>query len=207
MNSGTYLNERGNPTKPDQDLSHTNRPSAPIIKDWVFDFEDESETKAPQSVLSFVQSSKQVKSPRHSVQHVKTSIPAASPKPASPKPTSSGKRRNRKACFVCKSLDQLIKDCDYHAKKIVQPTVRNHAHRGNHKHYASLTHQNHQKQMVPAIVLTQSKPVSITAVRPVSVVVPKFKVTRLRHATPIVTKTNSPIKRHLAPSPSLKVNN
>nr|GEX29437.1 ribonuclease H-like domain-containing protein [Tanacetum cinerariifolium] len=163
------------PTKPDQDLSHTNRPSAPIIKDWVFDFEDESETKAPQSVLSFVQSSKQVKSPRHSVQHVKTSIPAASPKPASPKPTSSGKRRNRKACFVCKSLDQLIKDCDYHAKKIVQPTVRNHAHRGNHKHYASLTHQNHQKQMVPAIVLTQSKPVSITAVRPVSVVVPKFK--------------------------------
>nr|GEZ96111.1 ribonuclease H-like domain-containing protein [Tanacetum cinerariifolium] len=61
--------------------------------------------------------------------------------------------------------------------------------------------------MVPATVLTQSKPVSITVVRPVSVVVPKFKVTRPKHATPIVTKTNSPIKRHLAPSPSPKVNN
>nr|GEV37012.1 ribonuclease H-like domain-containing protein [Tanacetum cinerariifolium] len=55
------------PTKPEQDLSHTNRPTAPIIEDWVSDFEDESETKAQQSVPSFVQSSEQVKSSRHSV--------------------------------------------------------------------------------------------------------------------------------------------
>nr|GEZ27944.1 ribonuclease H-like domain-containing protein [Tanacetum cinerariifolium] len=38
------------PTKPDQDLSLTNRPSAPIIEDWVYDFKDESETKTPQNV-------------------------------------------------------------------------------------------------------------------------------------------------------------
>nr|GEV51828.1 hypothetical protein [Tanacetum cinerariifolium] len=43
------------PTKPTQDLSHTNRPTAPIIEDWVSDFEDEFETKAPQIVPSFVQ--------------------------------------------------------------------------------------------------------------------------------------------------------
>nr|GEZ20387.1 hypothetical protein [Tanacetum cinerariifolium] len=55
------------PTKPKQDLSHTTRPSAPIIKDQVSDSKDESETKAPQFVPSFVQSSEQVKSPRHSV--------------------------------------------------------------------------------------------------------------------------------------------
>nr|GEZ82961.1 ribonuclease H-like domain-containing protein [Tanacetum cinerariifolium] len=55
------------PTKPEQDLSHINRPTAPIIEDWVSDFEDESETKAQQSVPSFVQSSEQVKSSRHSV--------------------------------------------------------------------------------------------------------------------------------------------
>nr|GEZ55218.1 putative ribonuclease H-like domain-containing protein [Tanacetum cinerariifolium] len=42
-------------TKPAQDLSHKNRPTAPIIKDWVSDSEDESNTKAPQIVLSFVQ--------------------------------------------------------------------------------------------------------------------------------------------------------
>nr|GEV25889.1 putative ribonuclease H-like domain-containing protein [Tanacetum cinerariifolium] len=117
-----------NPTKPEQDLSHTNRPTAPIIKDWVSDSEDESETKAPQIVPSFVQSTEQVKSPRHSVQHIETSISATTPKPASLKHASSGKRRNKKSCFVCKSVDHLIKYYNYHAKNMAQPTSRNHAH-------------------------------------------------------------------------------
>nr|GEY52102.1 hypothetical protein [Tanacetum cinerariifolium] len=108
------------PTKPDQDLSFTIRPSAPIIEDWVSDSKDESETKAPQKFLSFVQSTK------------------------------------------------------------------NHAHRGNHKPYAPMTHQNPQRHMVPDAVLTQSKPVLITTVRPVSTDVPKIKVTRPRHAKPVV---------------------
>nr|GEX52317.1 putative ribonuclease H-like domain-containing protein [Tanacetum cinerariifolium] len=58
-----------------------------------------------------------------------TSIPAATPASASPKSTSSGKRRNRKSFFVCKSVDHLIKDCDYHAKKLAQSIQRNYAHR------------------------------------------------------------------------------
>nr|GFC11323.1 hypothetical protein [Tanacetum cinerariifolium] len=41
-------------TKPDQDLSCTYRPSTPIIEDWVSDSEDESKTKTPQIVPSFV---------------------------------------------------------------------------------------------------------------------------------------------------------
>nr|GEZ26569.1 hypothetical protein [Tanacetum cinerariifolium] len=127
--------------KPEQDLSHTNRPTTPIIED----------------------------------RHVETSIPVATPKPSSPKPASSGKRRNRKACFVCKSLDHLIKDCDYHAKKMAQHTTRNHAHRGNHKQSAQMTHHNPPKHLVRAAVLTQSKPVSIIAVRPVSVAVTQIK--------------------------------
>nr|GEY49090.1 putative ribonuclease H-like domain-containing protein [Tanacetum cinerariifolium] len=164
------------PTKSDQDLFHPIRPSAPIIEDWVSDFEDESETKTSQNT-------------------------------AIPKPTSNGKRRNRKACFVCKSLDHLIKDCDYHEKKMAQPTARNHAHRGTHKHYAQLTHPNPQKHMVSATVLTQSKPVSITGVRPVSTVVPKTSVTRPKQVKPIVTKTSSPPKRHTNRSPSPKTSN
>nr|GEZ93855.1 ribonuclease H-like domain-containing protein [Tanacetum cinerariifolium] len=86
---------------------------------------------------------------------IETFILAATPAPASPKSTSSGKRRNKKTCFVCKSVDHLIKDCDYHAKKMAQPTQRNYAHR----------------------VLTQFKPVFNTAVRPVSAVVPRIMVT------------------------------
>nr|GEV73213.1 ribonuclease H-like domain-containing protein [Tanacetum cinerariifolium] len=159
-------------TKPEQDLSHTNRPIAPIIEDWVSDSEDESETTAPQIVPSFVQSTKQVKSPRHSVQHVEKSIPADTPKP-----------------------------------KMAQPTTTNHAHRGTHKQYARLTHKYPQKHLVPTAVLTQSKPVSITAVRPVSAAVPEIKVTRPQHDQQIVTKSNSPIRRYLTQSPSPKASN
>nr|GEU84292.1 putative ribonuclease H-like domain-containing protein [Tanacetum cinerariifolium] len=163
------------PTKIKQDLSHTNRPTAPIIEDWVSDFEDESETKASQIVHSFVQSSEQVTSPRHSIE---TSILASTSKPASLKFASSGKTRNRKACFVCKILDHLIKDYNYHANKMAQPTTRNHAHT-----------------------------VSITDVRPVSVVVPQIKVTRPQHANPIVTKHNSSFRRYITRSSSPKTSN
>nr|GEX94577.1 hypothetical protein [Tanacetum cinerariifolium] len=195
------------PSKPAQDLSHTNRPSAPIIKESVSDSEDESETNDLQFIPSFVQSSKQVKTPRHSVQPAETSIPIATPKPSSPKFYRSGKRKNRKTYFVCKSVDHLIKDCNYHAMKKAQPTPRNYVHRGTHKQNALFTHNHPQMHMVPATVLTQSKPVSITDVRPICVVVPKIMVTRLRHAHSIDTKFKSPIRRHITYSPSPKTSN
>nr|GEX69464.1 retrovirus-related Pol polyprotein from transposon TNT 1-94 [Tanacetum cinerariifolium] len=69
------------PSKPAQDLSHKNRPTTPIIEDWVSNSEDESETKASQIVPSFIKSFEQVKTPRHSMKPVETSIPAATPKP------------------------------------------------------------------------------------------------------------------------------
>nr|GEV23100.1 ribonuclease H-like domain-containing protein [Tanacetum cinerariifolium] len=61
--------------------------------------------------------------------------------------------------------------------------------------------------MVPIAVLTQSKPVFITTVRPVSAVVPKIKVTRPRHANIIVTNSKSPIGIHITHSPSPKTRN
>nr|GEU39413.1 retrovirus-related Pol polyprotein from transposon TNT 1-94 [Tanacetum cinerariifolium] len=120
------------PSNPTQDLSHTNRPSAPIIEDWVSDSEDESETNNPQSVSSFVQSSEQ---------------------------------------------------------------------------NALFTHKHPPMHMVPAAILTRSKPVSITVVRPVCDVVPKIMVTRPRHAHSIDTKSKSPIRRHITHSPSPKTSN
>nr|GEX38237.1 putative ribonuclease H-like domain-containing protein [Tanacetum cinerariifolium] len=88
-------------TEPDQDLSHTIRPSTPIIEDWVSDSEDESETKTPQNVPSFIQSTKQVKYPRPSVQHVETSILAVTPKPAryAGKMGMETKMPNSRPCF------------------------------------------------------------------------------------------------------------
>nr|GEY20769.1 hypothetical protein [Tanacetum cinerariifolium] len=92
-------------------------------------------------------------------------------------------------------------------EKMAQPTARNHAYRGNHKQYAQMTLQNPQMHMVPVAVLTQSKPVPITAVRPVTTDVPKIKVTRPTQYKPIVTKPNSPTKRHIHHSPSPKASN
>nr|GEZ32233.1 hypothetical protein [Tanacetum cinerariifolium] len=192
------------PTKPAQDLSHTNETSAPIIEDWVSDSKDEYETNDLQIVPSFVQSSEQVTTPRTSNQPTEAPILDATLKPTSLKSNRSGKRKNRKTCFVCRSVDHLIKDYDYHAKKKTQPTPRNYAHGGNNKQNASFTHKHPPMHMVHAAMLTQSKPVSITAVRPVCAVVPKIMVTRPRHAHSIDTKSKSPIRRHITRSPSPK---
>nr|GEY39154.1 hypothetical protein [Tanacetum cinerariifolium]GEY75807.1 hypothetical protein [Tanacetum cinerariifolium]GEY77047.1 hypothetical protein [Tanacetum cinerariifolium] len=43
----TAFNVELSPTTPDKDLSHTHRPSAPIIEDWVFDSEDDYEADLP----------------------------------------------------------------------------------------------------------------------------------------------------------------
>nr|GEU65683.1 uncharacterized mitochondrial protein AtMg00810-like [Tanacetum cinerariifolium] len=164
-------------------------------------------SKVLKNVPSFVQPIEQVKAPRPFVQHVETSVLVATSDNSIPKPTSNGKRRNRKACFVCKSLDHLIKDCDYHEKKMAQSTARNHVKRGTHKQYAQMPFLNPQRHVVPAAVLTQSKPVPITIVRPVTTTIPKLNVTRPRHAEPVVTKPNSPLRRHINHSPSPKANN
>nr|GEW88970.1 hypothetical protein [Tanacetum cinerariifolium] len=100
----TAFNVDLSPTKPDNDLSHTHRPSAPIIKDWVSDSQDDSEAEIPQIAPSFVQPIKQVKPLRPFINTVETSIPTANPKTSIPKPKSNGNHRNGKACFVCKIL-------------------------------------------------------------------------------------------------------
>nr|GEV27510.1 hypothetical protein [Tanacetum cinerariifolium] len=127
---------------------------------------------------------------RPSVQTIKTSIPTAKTKTAILKPTRNGNLRNRKACFVCKSLDHLIKDCDFYEKKIAQTPVRNHAQRGNHQHYAR-TLPNPQRHVVPTTVLPKSKLVPITAARPVTTVVLKPLVTRPRQAKIVTPMVNA----------------
>nr|GFC19268.1 hypothetical protein [Tanacetum cinerariifolium] len=152
----TAFNVKLSPTKPVNNLSHTHRPLAPIIEDWVSNLDDEFKTKTPQNVPSFVLPTKQVKSPRPSIKHVETSIPTANSKAAIPKPTSNGKCKKRKACFVCKR------------------------------------------------VLTQSKLVPITTIRPVTTAIPKTSVTRPRQPKTVITKTNSPPRSHINQSPSPK---
>nr|GEW15343.1 uncharacterized mitochondrial protein AtMg00810-like [Tanacetum cinerariifolium] len=113
-------------------------------------------------------------------------------------------RRNKKACFVCKSVDHLIKDCDFHSRKLAQ---RTYASRDTRKQYASLCPSKSHTHMVPIAVLPQSKSVLNIDARPVSAALPNLPMTRPRHAYRVVTKSNSPISRHLPRILSSKTNN
>nr|GEU89990.1 hypothetical protein [Tanacetum cinerariifolium] len=119
----TILNVEPSLTKPNKDLSQSNRPSAPIIEDW---------------------------------------------------------------------------------KKMVQKPARNHAMRGNHQHYARMTHLHPHRHVIPTTVLTRSRIVPLTAARPVTTDVPQTKVQHQRPTKHGVTKAHSPIRRpiNLRPSPT-----
>nr|GEW98495.1 copia protein [Tanacetum cinerariifolium] len=142
-----------------------------------------------------------------SIKPVEHSIPAANHKTDIPKPKSHGNSRNKKACFVYKSLTHLIKDCDYSKKKMAQTPVRNYAHKGNHQHYARMTHPNLQRHVIPTAVLTKSKLVLLTAARPVTTVILQPHVTRPRPAKTVVTKPHSPPRRNTNRRPSPKPSN
>nr|GEU31434.1 hypothetical protein [Tanacetum cinerariifolium] len=178
----TAFNVELSATKPDKDLSHTHRPSAPIIRDWVSDSEDDSDADLSQNV------------------------PTANPKTDIPKPQANGNSRNRKACFVYKSLTYLIKDCDYYEKKMAQTPARNHAQKGKHQHYAKMSLPNPQRHVVPTAVLTKSKLVPLTAARTVTTAFPQPYVTRPRPAKTVFTKSPSLLRRHinrrLSPKPT-----
>nr|GEV60403.1 hypothetical protein [Tanacetum cinerariifolium] len=193
----TVLNVKPSTTKPNKYLSHSNRPSAPIIEDWFSDSEDESESEPmpTQKAPSFVQTYEHVKTPRPSVKPVEHPILAGKLRKYIPKSRGHRYSWNRKACFICKSLTYLIKDCDYYEKKMVQKPVRNHAMKGNHQYYARMTHPHPHRHVVPTSVLTRSRLVPLTAARPVSTDVPQTNVQHQRPTKHGVNKAHSPIRR------------
>nr|GFC52102.1 hypothetical protein [Tanacetum cinerariifolium] len=81
-------------------------------------------------VPSFAQSSEFVKPPRHYGQLFQAPIPVAPTVSLRSNPHSKGSRSTKKACFVCKSVDHLIKDCDFHVRKLAP---RTYASRDIHK--------------------------------------------------------------------------
>nr|GFC10187.1 hypothetical protein [Tanacetum cinerariifolium] len=178
-NEHLAFNVQLSPTKPEQDLP--SRPSASIIKDWVSDSEEEAMPQVTKDVLSFAQSLELVKSPRH-----------------------SGLRRTKKTCFVCKSKTHLIKDFDFHARKLAQ---KSYASRYFHKHHALTNHSKFPLHKVSAAAPSKSKPVLTTAAMTISAVKPKFSKTRPNIAPYVVSKSKSPLKRpfirHLSPKPSI----
>nr|GEX12370.1 hypothetical protein [Tanacetum cinerariifolium] len=196
-------------TKPNKGMSQSNRPSAPTIKDWVSDSEDESKGKPmpTQKEPSFVQTTKHVKTPMTSVKPVEHTTQAENLRKDIPKSRGHKHSWTKKGCFVCKSLTYLIKDCDYYDKKMVQKPVWNHAMRVNRHNSARMTHPYSNNHVVPTAVLTRSKPVPLNAARPVTTVVPQTHVKHQRPIKRVVNKPHLPIIRPINHRPSPKNNN
>nr|GFB78266.1 ribonuclease H-like domain-containing protein [Tanacetum cinerariifolium] len=186
-------------TKPEQHLS--SRPSSPIIEDWVSDSEEDDMPQVTKDVPSFAQSPELVKSPRHSGLLSPPPMSDAPPVPLRTHSRSKGLKRTKKTCFVCKSETHLIKDCDFHVRKLAQ---KSYASRDIHKQYAPMNHSKFPLHKVSTAVPSKSQLVLTTAVRTVSVAKPKFSKTRPSITLYAVSKSKSPLRRPFTRHPSSK---
>nr|GEZ83309.1 hypothetical protein [Tanacetum cinerariifolium] len=194
-NEHLAFNVQLSPTKLEQDLS--SRPSVPIIEDWVFDSEEDDMPQVCKDVSSCAQSSELVKSPRRSGQLFQAHILVAPLIPLRSNPHLKGSRKTKKACFVCKSVDHLIKGCTFHARKLAHSTYSS---RDIHKQYALVNHSKFHLHKVSTIAPTQL--VLTTAARTVSAVKPILSLTRPKLTSHAVYKSKSPLRRHLPHHPS-----
>ncbi|GKD70942.1 hypothetical protein Tco_1325032 [Tanacetum coccineum] len=129
----------------------------------------------------------------------------------------------KKACFVCGSFNYLIKDCDFHDKKMIEKPVLNNKGRVNGQREIKpvwnnaqrVNHQNkfthpHPKRIfvstavvtksgqVPVNVAKQSSPraaTSISTARPVNTAAPKPKVNDALPTTYFYFQAHSPIRK------------
>nr|GEX85985.1 hypothetical protein [Tanacetum cinerariifolium] len=139
-------------------------------------------------VPSFAQTTELVKYPRHFDKLFQAPIPVAPTVPLRSNPHSKGSRKTKKACFVCKSMDHLIKDCDFYARKLAQ---RTYASRDIHKQYAQVNHSKFPLHKVPAAAPPKSH-----AIKPI------FSMTRPTLASHTVSKSKTPVRRPLPRHPS-----
>ncbi|GJW90950.1 ribonuclease H-like domain-containing protein [Tanacetum coccineum] len=198
---------------------------APIIEDWVSDC-DEDETVVLESLN--VQKPKQADQPRKVSQNPRNN--STSWNTPMPKKLGVGFQFTPKACFVCGSFNHLIKDCDFHDKRMVQKPVLNNVKKGTGQRevrpvWTNAMRVNHQKfsnsrrNFAPTAVLTKSGLVPFSTARqsfsrttaPVSVArsfntaVPSVNVAKPR--TNAFQKSHSSLRRPFYQQTALKNRN
>nr|GFC43008.1 hypothetical protein [Tanacetum cinerariifolium] len=109
-----------------------------------------------------MESSELVKSPRHSGLLSPPPKSIALPVPLRTHSHSKGLRRTKKTYFVCKSETHLIKDCDFHTRKLAQ---KSYASRDIHMQYAPMNHSKFPLHKVSAATSSKSQPVLTTVAR------------------------------------------
>ncbi|GJS61850.1 putative ribonuclease H-like domain-containing protein, partial [Tanacetum coccineum] len=126
---------------------------APIIEEYESDSEDEyvSIPTKEQETPSFA--NQQVKTPRETVKNQFTH----SQKPKVDK-TELGYGFTVRACFVCGSLNHLIRDCDFHEKRMARKAELNNG-------WNNVQRVNKQNQFVPSAVLTRTGKIPVSTAR------------------------------------------
>ncbi|GJY50613.1 hypothetical protein Tco_0441460 [Tanacetum coccineum] len=200
---------------------------APIIEDWVSDC-DEDETVVLESLN--VQKPKQADQPRKVSQNPRNN--STSWNTQMPKKLGLGFQFTPKACFVCGSFNHLIKDCDFHDKRMVQKPVLNNVKKGTGQReirpvWTNAMRVNHQKfsksrkNFAPTAVLTKSGLVPfstarqsfsrttapVSAARSFKTAAPKPSVNVGKQKTNAFQKSHSPLRRPFYQQTALKNRN
>ncbi|GJV80207.1 putative ribonuclease H-like domain-containing protein [Tanacetum coccineum] len=216
--------KRSNTSKANIEKPKTVRPSAPIIEDCDTDSDNDSvfrsktnQTKPKFTKINFVKSDENVKSVNKENTHRQEEYPRKSQSPRDNRRNWNGMMTQKlgngfefikKACFVCGSFNHLIKDCDFHDKKMVEKPVLNNKGRvllGQRK----LTIVTKSGQ-VPVNTAKQSSPraaASISTARPVNTAAPKSKVNDALPKTYSYFKAHSPVRRAFNQKSAVKTNN
>ncbi|GKA11471.1 hypothetical protein Tco_0691017 [Tanacetum coccineum] len=194
---------------------------APIIEEYESDSDDEyviqpsKEQEKPS--FAFVNTVKHVKTPRETVKEQNT----YSPSPKANKRDWNGLMSKRlglgygftkKACFVCGSFSHLIRDCDFHEKRMAKQVELN-KKKGkgtgqgeNRPVWNNVQRLNHQNKFVPTAVLTRTGRIPVNTARHNfnSQAVSTSTARKVNTARPIVNeirprnnfyKSHSPIRR------------
>ncbi|GJX96009.1 putative ribonuclease H-like domain-containing protein [Tanacetum coccineum] len=153
---------------------------APMIDEYESDSDDKNVIKPSKEQekpsFAFVNTVKHVKTPRETVKEQNT----CSPSPKADKRDWNGLMSKKlglgygftkKACFVCGSFSHLIRDCDFHEKRMAKQVELN-KQKGkgtgqgeNRPVWNNVQRLNHQNKFVPKAVLTKTGIFPVNAAR------------------------------------------
>ncbi|GKF71271.1 hypothetical protein Tco_0207385, partial [Tanacetum coccineum] len=129
-----------------------------------------------QPSFAFVNTAKHVKTPRQTVKEQNTC--SQSPKPDKKdcsglmsKKLGLGYGFTKKACFVCGSFSHLIRDCDFHEKRMAKQAelkkkmCKGTGQKENRLVWNNVQRVNHQNQFVPTTVLTRTGRIQVNTAK------------------------------------------
>ncbi|GJU37570.1 ribonuclease H-like domain-containing protein [Tanacetum coccineum] len=216
------------------------RSSEVLVEEWVSDDADVFEPKDLQTTVK--PSYEKIKSTNAKNEPVKSHKQAEKPRMFTQNPNVDRKDWNgkmtqklglgfgftKKACFVYGSYKHLIKDCDFHEKRMAQKSVLKDMGKGTGQKevrpiWNNAKRINHQNKFVPSVVLTRSGRVLVSAVkqssqravastnvvRPVNTDAHRNRMNVSKSRINTFHKTHSPIKRpfYKSTAPNTRISN